>query len=127
MRKNSRKSVGTVLIEILIIVAMIGIILAILLPNLIDGIYKAKQKRTVADIHAIAIAMMSYYTDMEGAAAAGAVVHIGTYDKINHKNLAELLVPQYLEYLPFKDAWGHPFDYYFRDWCGYRGIGRQRG
>ncbi len=113
MRKISRKPVGTVLIEILIVVAMIGIIVGILLPNMIDGINKAKQKRTVADIYAIAIAMMSYYTDMDGAAAAGAVVHIGSYDKIKHKDIGELLVPLYLEYLPVKDAWGHPFDYYF--------------
>ncbi len=113
MRRITGRPLGVTLLEILIVVAVIGILLVILLPNLIDGLHKAKQKRTVADIHAIATGMMAYHFDMYGAAAAGFKVDLGEWDPIDHQDLIELLLPLYLQHLPNKDAWGHPFDYYF--------------
>lgn len=113
MRRITGRAQGVTLLEILIVVAVIGMIFVILLPNLIDGLHKSKQKRTVADMHAIASAMMSYYLDMSGAAAAGYKVDIGDYDTIDHENLSNFLLPGYLQHLPKEDAWGHPFDYYY--------------
>ena len=49
-RRRGQK--GFTLIELLIVVAIIGIIAAILIPNLLDALQKAKQKRTVGDIRA---------------------------------------------------------------------------
>ncbi|MBP8846490.1 MAG: prepilin-type N-terminal cleavage/methylation domain-containing protein, partial [Thermoanaerobaculia bacterium] len=46
--KNRQR--GFTLIELLIVVAIIGIIAAILIPNLIDALQKSKQKRTMADM-----------------------------------------------------------------------------
>jgi general secretion pathway protein G len=113
MRKKMRSSAGFSVIEILLIVALIGIIFTILIPNLMDGLNKAIQKRTVADIHSIATGMMAFYTDMHGAAAAGSPVDIGAYDPINHAEVTDLLVPLYMDHLPKNDPWGNPFDYYF--------------
>ena len=113
MRQRKQSSAGFSLIEILLIVALIGIITTILIPNLLDGMNKAVQKRTVADMHAVAIGMMAFYTDMHGAAAAGNAVTIGEYDPINHSEVTDLLVPMYLDHLPQEDAWGHPYDYFF--------------
>ena len=68
-RRRGQK--GFTLIELLIVVAIIGIIAAILIPNLLDALQKAKQKRTVGDIRNVGSAWFSWLQDQNGAAAAG--------------------------------------------------------
>src|SRR5450759_1932818 len=59
--KRNRK--GFTLIELLIVVAIIGIIVAIAIPNLLHAIKRAKQKRTMADIRSIGTATEAYAID----------------------------------------------------------------
>ena len=49
LTKIRNRQKGFTLIELLIVVAIIGIIAALLIPNFLDALQKAKQKRTVAD------------------------------------------------------------------------------
>ena len=49
LMKIRNRQKGFTLIELLIVVAIIGIIAALLIPNFLDALQKAKQKRTVAD------------------------------------------------------------------------------
>ena len=60
LKRLRNRQRGFTLIELLIVVAIIGIIAAILIPNLIDALQKAKQKRTVADMRNIGTAFMSF-------------------------------------------------------------------
>ncbi len=116
-RRRGQK--GFTLIELLIVVAIIGIIAAILIPNLLDALQKAKQKRTVGDIRAVGGAWFSWLTDQVGAAAAGTA---NTYDysgglatSVSAANLLTTLFSStsmfYIQEVPVNDGWGNAFDY----------------
>jgi prepilin-type N-terminal cleavage/methylation domain-containing protein len=113
--RNRQK--GFTLIELLIVVAIIGIIAALLIPNFLDALQKAKQKRTVADMRNTGTAMFSWLTDQVGAAAAGqsaTQVNLASgYDTSKPAStVASVLVPQYLQSVPEKDGWKKDYEYY---------------
>jgi general secretion pathway protein G len=56
-------SCGFSLIELLIVVAVIGLIVAIAVPNLVNAIQRARQSRTVADASAIGKGVSMYQQD----------------------------------------------------------------
>ena len=59
-KKEQAPSRGFTLIELLIVVAIIGVVAAILIPNLMDSLQKAKQRRTVNDVRAVGSAWFSW-------------------------------------------------------------------
>jgi prepilin-type N-terminal cleavage/methylation domain-containing protein len=113
--RNRQK--GFTLIELLIVVAIIGIIAALLIPNFLDALQKAKQKRTVADVRNTGTAMFSWLTDQVGAAAAGAsaTVVMGSYgSSMGGAALGSILVPQYMQEVPVADGWKTAYEYYLK-------------
>jgi len=83
----------------MMLVAMIGIIAAIAIPNLLNAIQRGKQKRTMSDVRAIATAVESRATDFNAYPEATSV-----------DELIPVLVPTYAPSLPMKDGWEQPFD-----------------
>ncbi len=112
MKRNSK---GFTLIELLIVVAIIGIIVAIAIPNLLNAIQRAKQRRTMGDIRSTATAIEAYAVDFNRyPPAAAATVPSGVIwpatatlgDKV-----ASYVSPTYIRVTPLADGWNSWFLY----------------
>jgi general secretion pathway protein G len=86
---------GFSLIELLIVVAIIGIIATIAVPQLLDAIDRGRQRRTMADMRNIATANGTYRVDL------------GDYAD----SLAAIQTEGYMQLVPTTDAWGTALDY----------------
>src|SRR5207253_7551186 len=95
------------LIELLIVVAIIGILAAIAIPNLLTAMQRSKQKRTMADIRTIATAWEARATDQNSYAAAG----YSFPATVSYGNLASRLTPTYIKTLPQNDGWGRAYGF----------------
>jgi len=102
-----RNKRGFTLIELLIVIAIIGILAALLIPNAISAVQKAKQKGTMKDINVIAAAITHYITDKGVAPSSNNGAMTETSDA-----LSSAIVPFYLKAIPYQDQWGSPFYVY---------------
>lgn len=97
-----------VIVSALFVVIVIGgIMAALIIPNAITAVQKAKQKTTMVDITVLSTAITGYIVDN------GTVpTQDGAYD--TSSNFYDALSPSYVENLPINDHWGNDFLVY----CG---------
>ena len=113
----NRNRKGFTLIELLIVVAIIGIIVAIAIPNLLNALQRAKQKRTMGDMRSIGTAAESYSIDYNAYPPSGAGTVPIFYGGISYPtstvggNLATYVSPTYLKVVPLTDGWNSWFLY----------------
>lgn len=86
---------GFSLVELLVAVAVIGILAAIVAPRLMDALDRSRQRRTMADMRAIATANGARFVD-HGAYAG---------------DLEVLRAQGYMVTAPESDAWGNGWIY----------------
>jgi type II secretion system protein G len=100
-----RKQKGFTLIERLIVVAIIGILAPIAIPNLLTAIQRSKQKRMMADMRSIATAWEARATDTNSYTSAGYTTSAGKV--VTQAALEGLVTPTYIRTLPSKDGWSN--------------------
>jgi len=97
---NRTPEPGFTLVELLIVVAIVGILAAIAVPNLLNAVDKAKQKRSMGDIRTIATAVEAYSTDN-----ARYPMGVSTWPP-----LKAILNPHFVKSPPDADAWAYTWD-----------------
>lgn len=107
---RTKKSKGFTLVELLIVVAIIGIIAAIAIPNLLDAMNRSRHKATSGDIRTLGTGVESYKIDNFGVSVdvGGGPEDVGTPSTGLNAFLDAL---GYLDNPPAVDGWGMPIQY----------------
>lgn len=103
-----RRQRGFTILEVLIVVAIIGIISAIAIANYLNAAQRARQKRTMADIRSIGVAWESRAVDTKAYNAAGFTMPAAA---LTYADLTTLLSPTYMRNIPSIDGWGHALQF----------------
>ena len=117
-QRHRRREQGFSLMEMILVAAIIMIVASIMIPNLINAIHKAKQRRTMADMNSIGSAWMSWLTDQVGAASAGSQKTYPNegFVSVSYPALFNYLHPSstffYMDQVPDEDGWGSQIAYY---------------
>jgi type II secretion system protein G len=96
---------GFSLVELLFVVAIIAILVAIAVPNLLNALNRSRQKRTMAEMRSVATAWEARATEVGGYSIAG-LSWPATPDDAT--SIANTLAPTYIKRIPTHDGWDHP-------------------
>jgi type II secretory pathway pseudopilin PulG len=83
----------------LVAIAVLGIVAALIIPNFLDALMKAKQKRTVADLRSISVALEEYQAQADTYPVAGTTAELGP------------LLAAHGFHGKLEDGWKHPLRY----------------
>ena len=98
---TGRGTRGFTLIELLVAVTVIGIIMAIAIPNLLNAIDRGKQKRSMVDLRSVGTAVESYAIENNFYPIANDVATLASP--------STMVVPSQIGVMPMQDGWRHDF------------------
>ena len=98
---NTAAIIAVVVVVVMVAIAIVGILAAIAIPNLVHAMQVSKQKRTMADIRALATALDAYAVDNNNRYPDVSTV----------EDLRPILTPKYISALPRRDGWGNALRY----------------
>jgi type II secretion system protein G len=96
-RRVRSRETGFTLVELLIVVAIIGILASVAVVNLLNALDKGKQKRTMMDMRTIGQAVEAYGTDNANY-PSGVTTWVG---------LKAIINPHFMKEPPDFDGWMH--------------------
>ncbi|MRR13505.1 type II secretion system protein, partial [bacterium] len=110
---RQRRSPGFTLIEVLVVVAILGILAAIALVNYRNAIERARQRRSMGDMRGLSTAIEAYGGDFgRYPPPSGFILPIGLdLPTGNLEATAAYIRPTYLRSVPLKDGWNSWFGY----------------
>ena len=111
MLSENRKQLLTIFAAIgcgcaVLMVPVLGVVSAIAIPNFLDALQKAKQKRTMADMRTTGTAVMSWLVDRQDTTLPPGWTE---GQILSPDELAAQLVPEYVGSVPPVDGWGFDF------------------
>lgn len=92
---------GFTLVEVLVVVAVIGVLMAIAVASFQDALDRSKQRATMSDMRTISTALEIYKADTGHYPASGQTM----------AQLVLILIPYQTSVLPSQDAWKHTYNY----------------
>lgn len=106
--RSSNRARGFTLLELLVVVAIIGIVAAIAAVAYFNALDRGRQKRTIADIRAIAQAWEARASETRSYGVAGFTFPTTA---VEYDGLHAALVPTYSRTIPRFDGWSRPLDF----------------
>lgn len=100
--RNQQWSRGFSLVELLIVAAIIGLIVAIAIPNLLNGLQRSRQTRTISNLRTISNGLVIYHKDVSRFPEAP--------DLDDFTAVSDQLVP-FIREVPVTDGWQNALQY----------------
>ncbi len=95
---------GFTLLELLLVVAVIGILFVIAIPNFLNALDRGRQKRTLSDIRTIGVAVESYAVD--------ANIYPRNFSEASVESTVQgVIQPTFIKDTPLVDGWGYVMTY----------------
>jgi prepilin-type N-terminal cleavage/methylation domain-containing protein len=111
-QRTRRKQGGFSLVEVLISVAVIGILVGVAMPNLMIAVRRSRQRRTMCDMRTLGAAFEAYAADHNVYPVGSCVtdVPLPSVARLKPGSFASL-APTYIAEPPIRDGWGRLFGF----------------